>query len=239
MKNLLFVSLLLLAGPITAFAQPSLSNNPQAAPRFRSNGAENSGFGIKGGVNFNAIQGDGTKKVYNDLKGLTQYHAGIYAQIGISNWFSIQPEALYQRKGFSGAEILTLRNQDNTADSTSTEGKTTVKLNYVSVPLLLVFNVFENVAIQVGPQVSYLFNLRNGSKAVSSATYKYNSVDVGVVGGVEAKLEFLRLGARYDYSVTDLRKGGTFTINNASNVTRRAESDIRNGVFQVYLGVGL
>ncbi len=246
MKKLLFASLLLLSAPIVVVAQKSLSNNPQSSPRFRSNGAENSGVGFKAGVNFNAIQGDGIKKMYGDsYDRLTQYHFGAYAQIGVTNWFSVQPEVIYQRKGFTATEkIITsqgIPNHLGTGDSTisSTEGKKTVKLSYLSVPVLLVFNVLQNVAIHIGPQFSYLLNVRNGDKSVVTSTYKYNSVDIGLIGGVEAKFEFLRIGARYDYSLLDLRKGGTYTVPSAPTVTRQAEADIRNGVFQLYLGAGL
>ncbi len=237
MKNLFLSSLLLLAGPLAAWAQPGLSNNPQSGPRFRSNGAENSGIGLKGGVNFNSLQGDGIKKMYSDANQLTQYHFGAYAQIGISNRFSIQPELLYQRKGFK-SKGETQMNVTNPADSLVADKST--KLSYLSLPVLFVFNIFDNVAIQVGPQVSYLLNIHDGSKTIDASTYKYNSVDVGVVGGIEAKIEFLRVGARYDYSLTDLRKGGTFDIKVDNNqVRRQAEADIRNGTIQVYLGVGL
>lgn len=229
--------MLLFTGPLTAWAQSRLNNNPQSGPRFRSNGAENSGIGLKGGVNFNSIQGDGIKKMYSDANRITQYHFGAYAQIGISNWFSIQPELLYQRKGFKTTGETQI-NFTNRADSL-VSGKTT-KLSYLSLPVLLVFNVFDKVAIQVGPQISYLLNIHDGTKTIDASKYKYNSLDLGVVGGVEAKIEFLRVGARYDYSLTDLRKGGTFDLTVDNNqVRRQAEADIRNGVFQVYVGVGL
>lgn len=219
MKNLVLAAALLVAGPLATFAQSSLSNNPQSSPRFRSNGAENSGFGVKGGVNFNSLQGDGAKKMYSGgVEGLTQYHVGAYAQIGVSNRFSIQPELLYQRKGYKATDSVT------------------VKLSYLSLPVLMVVNVFDNVAIQIGPQVSYLLNLHEGAKTYDASGRNYNSVDVGVVGGIEAKIEFLRIGARYDYSISDLRKDGSFRD---GTVVRQTVADVRNGAFQVYLGVGL
>ena len=169
--------------------------------------------------------------MYTGVDWLTQYHFGAYTQIGVTNRFSIQPEILYQRKGFKATGEKAVQSQDPTLEGTTT------KLSYLSVPVLLVFNVFDNVAIQVGPQASYLLNVRDGKKTIDASTYKFNSVDVGVVAGLEAKIEFLRVGARYDYSLTDLRKGGDFSIGNLS--PRRAGADIRNGVVQVYLGVGL
>lgn len=251
MKHLLFAAFLLLAAPVTVVAQASLSNKPHSSsPRFRSNGADNSGVGVKGGLNFNSVQGDGLKKLYNGkIDGLMQYHFGAYAQIGVNNWFSIQPELLYQRKGFKAAgdsSKIIYRNRANTADSASmteiNSDQRTIKLSYLSVPILLVFNVFNHIAIQVGPQFSYLTNVRNNGKTLVASAYNYKAVDIGLIGGIEAKIEFLRIGARYDYSLTDLRKAGAYTITNTSARTvtqRRAQSDIRNGVFQVYLGVGL
>jgi hypothetical protein len=233
MKNFFLAAFLLLAGPLTALAQPALSNTPQPIPHFRSNGAENSGLGIKGGVNLSSLQGVGVKKMYDDVKLVTQFNVGVYAQFGVSNRFSIQPELLFQNKGFKSTGDI-LRNRANTSDSIGA-GSTT-KLSYISLPLMLVFNVFDNVAIQVGPQASYLVNVRNGSQTIEVSTYKFNTIDVGIAAGVEAKMEFLRFGARYDYSLTDLRTKGDFSIN---NISRRTETDIRSGVFQVYLGLGL
>jgi Outer membrane protein beta-barrel domain len=236
MKKLLLAAFILLNGSMASIAQSTLSNNPQSAPRFRSNGSENSGFGLKGGINLSDAVGAGTNKMYESVDWITQYHFGAYAQIGITNRFSIQPELMYQRKGFE----VKGETASTTVDGVTTtvkEGDKTIKLSYLSVPVLFVFNVFDNVAIQVGPQASYLLNVRDGgSETVSPEAYHYKSFDVGVVGGVEAKLEFLRFGARYDYSLTDLRDKGDFSI---SSVTRQAQSDIRNGVFQVYVGVGL
>ncbi len=233
MKKFLLAVAFVLSGTVASFAQGSLSNNPQSAPRFRSNGSENSGFGVKGGVNLASALGDGADKMYKDINSVTQYHFGAYAQIGVTNRFSIQPELLYQRKGFK------VKGEESFAagSTTATVGdEKSIKLSYLSVPVLFVFNVFENVALQVGPQASYLLNLRDGSESLSPNAYRYKSFDVGVVGGVEAKLEFLRLGARYDYSLTDLRNSGKFTV---SDISYEAQSDIRNGVFQVYVGVGL
>lgn len=231
MKKLFLASLFVLAGTSNCLAQAQLRNNPQSASqtRFRANSSENSGFGIKGGVNLASINGDGVGKRFKDQKGLLQYHFGIYAQIGVTNWFSIQAEALYQRKGYKAKETLLRRNG---TDSTSFDN--TVKLSYVSAPVLFVFNPVSNIAIQVGPQFSYLLNVREGDDQVDAETYNYKVFDLGLVGGVEAKLEFLRIGARYDYSLSDLRTEGNF-----QNATRRAEKDIRTGTFQVYLGVGL
>ncbi len=212
--------------PNAAHAQASLSNSPQAAAarNFRSNGAENSGFGIKGGVNINNIVGDGASK-YEGRESFVSFHAGVYAQIGISNRFSVQPEVLYQRRGFKSTSL-----------SAAGSEAQSVKLNYVSVPFLLTFNVFDNVALQVGPQASYLFSINQGGEQIAADTYRYNSFDYGAVGGIEAKLEFFRIGARYDYSLRDLRKTGDFSLN---GITQKVEGDIRNGSFQVYLGVGL
>lgn len=235
MIKLFLASLLTLTCTTAALAQAELRNNPQSAAqvRFRANSSENSGFGIKGGVNFASLNGAGADRTLKDRKGLTQYHFGVYAQIGVSNWFSVQAEALYQRKGYKAKEAYLYRTGTNVGTDSATFDNT-IKLSYLSVPILLVFNPVSNIAIQVGPQFSYLLNVREGSDQVDAQTYNYKGFDMGLVGGLEAKFEFLRVGARYDYSLTDLRKEGTFL-----NATRQANKDIRNGTIQVYIGVGL
>ncbi|TYZ12748.1 PorT family protein [Hymenobacter lutimineralis] len=113
-----------------------------------SSDSRNGGFGIKGGVNFADIRGDG-KKDYGDTKNYTAFHAGFYSQFSFSDKFSLQPEILYSRQGFKG----TLPNASSS---------TTTRLDYLQVPVLLVYNFLDNVSVHVGPQVSLLTKVKEG-----------------------------------------------------------------------------
>ncbi|MDB5263695.1 MAG: hypothetical protein JWQ14_2978 [Adhaeribacter sp.] len=174
-----------------------------------STAPENTGFGIKGGLNFSDVRdADGNA----NLEAKTSYHVGAFAQFSITDWFSLQPEVLYSRKGY---------------DSTGV----TRKLDYFDVPLLLVFNPLDNVSFHVGPQVSLLMTVKDGDKEINKED-SYQSLDYGVVGGVEARLSFFRVGARYNLGLREIYQDTYRDI--ATNINR----DIKNGAFQVYVGVG-
>ena len=230
---------MLVAVPLVGRAQLHSKSGGGSGPRFRSNNSENSGFGVKGGVNFCSAKGDGAGKIYQSVKSETLYHFGAYAQIGLTNRLSIQPEILYQRKGFNvtGDPIVT---KDSLGVETPSKNDYTAKFSYLSLPVILVFNVLKNVSLHLGPQVSYLLNVREGSKVVVANTHNYKPVEVSAIAGLEGKFEFLRLGVRYDYGLTDIRKQGPFTIKQGKNtVLGQGQSDIKNGFFQIYLGLGL
>lgn len=175
---------------------------------------DNSGFGIKGGVNFNTLRG-GDKGNLGGLKNPTTWHAGFYGQfpLGGSSKSSLQIEALLNRRAF---------------DSDSIE----VRFDNIEVPLLYVFNIFDNLSLHIGPYAGVLVTAKENDKEVPERIKKLmNSVNYGIAGGVEGHISFVRIGARYSMDLNEIYKEERI-INN------KAVQDIKNGKFQVYLGVG-
>jgi hypothetical protein len=180
-----------------------------------SGGDNNSGFGIKGGVNFNHLRG-ADKSNFNDLKSLTAFHAGIYGQFPVakSDFFSIQAEALFTREGYKSDSL-------------------DVKMDFIQVPFLFVFNVLDNVSVHVGPYGSVLLTLQeNGKEVGESEKDMLNSFAYGIAGGVEARMSIARFGARYNLGLNDIYKDPKTVAGN------KVVSDIKAGNFQIYVGVG-
>ncbi|ALD22428.1 porin family protein [Hymenobacter sp. DG25A] len=191
--------------------------------------SRNGGFGIKAGVNFADIRG-ADKKNYTNTENYTAFHAGFYSQFSFSEKFSLQPEILYSRQGFKGG----------TPTNTSSE---TRRLDYLQVPVLLVYNFLDNVSIHVGPQVSLLTKVKEGdldrkisneqsSNGAYVYDYSYSSLDYGLAGGVEARVGPARIGGRYTAGLNDI-------IKDPRTTGAQALTNIKNGVFQVYVGVGI
>ncbi|MBC3540154.1 porin family protein [Rufibacter sediminis] len=194
-----------------AQAQERVLNRGVINHNEESGGGErtNSGFGVKGGVLFSALQGDG-KDALDNLKATRNWHAGFYSQFSLGRVFSIQPEALYTRR------------EVNADDSDR-------RFDYIDVPVLTVANLTDNISIHAGPQVGIMLTAKENDKEIDKEGL--NTFDYGAAAGIEAKVSIFRLGGRYYRSFADL---GKFDQANAN----RALNDIKAGNFQVYLGVG-
>lgn len=191
---------------------------------FGSSDSRNNGFGIKAGFNLADLRGQ-DKEAYQDLESLKTYHAGVYAQFGFNDKFSIQPEFLFSRKGFDAQAFDLVTGQP-------AGSKEQTRLDYLQVPIVLVYNIVDNISIHAGPQVSLLANAKYAGRERSISDVGLNSLEYGVVGGVEARVGPARLGARYDLGLADI-------YNDPEAVGSAAYDNVKNGVFQVYLGVGI
>ena len=74
-------------------------------------------LGARGGLNLSSLRGDDVE----DLDGKTGFHFGAFAEFGLSDLFSIQPEILLSQKGAEESE------QDVTAS---------INLSYAEIPIL-------------------------------------------------------------------------------------------------------
>jgi len=209
MKKLLLL-LLAVFFSVAGFAQKRVTTTAPINHNLEGSSApENAGFGLKAGLNYSDVR---NADAIADLKPKTSYHVGAFAQFSITDWFSLQPEVLYSRKGYDSTNV-------------------TRKLDYFDVPILFVFNPLDNVSFHVGPQASLLITAKNNDTEINIAD-SFQSLDYGVVGGLEARLSFFRLGARYNLSMREIYQNTYRDI--ASNINK----DIKNGVFQVYIGIG-
>ncbi|MBD2714148.1 PorT family protein [Microvirga sp. STR05] len=188
--------------------------------------SRNNGFGVKAGFNLADLRG-GDKDAYKNLSSLKTYHAGVYAQFGLNDKVSLQPEVLFTRKGFD-AEQFTV--QSTTPGQTTGETRET-RLDYIQVPVLLVYNIFDNVSVHVGPQVSLLVKAKYAGTERQISSVGLNSLEYGVVGGVEGRVGPARIGARYDLGLADI-------YNDPKDAGAGAYDNVKNGVFQLYVGFG-
>lgn len=96
-------------------------------------------IGVKAGYNYATLQGEMSSGA--SIRPYHGYYAGVTLQIPMSKLFSIQGEAIYNRRG---AQI-----------SSTTYGKGILALDYLSVPVLARFNVTRRINLHFGPQLEY------------------------------------------------------------------------------------
>ncbi|KAA9331610.1 PorT family protein [Hymenobacter busanensis] len=135
-------------------------------------------LGLKAGATYSNISGDNVEQIagsgYETSLGKYKigYNVGVAATLPISSdgFFAIQPEILYNRKGY---QIETDSKSTNTNLGTGVskvEQEQERVLHYIDVPVLARINA-GGLFFELGPQFSYLF----GSKVKSQTTTKYSN----------------------------------------------------------------
>lgn len=163
-------------------------------------------FGIKAGANMGKITGHSFKDEYN-----LGYHAGAFLTIGGKKW-AIQPEVLF--------------NQVNTDTATSFSQITgfnnvgKIQLHYLSIPILINYNISNILALQFGPQFGILMD--QNKSLTQNGKDAFKSGDFSLAAGLQLKLLKFRVYGRY--------VGGTTDVNNLSNGDTWKVSMIQLGV---------
>ncbi len=169
--------------------------------------------GPKAGVNILKIDGKSFNEEFR-----FGYNLGAFAEINFNKKWGIQPEVMW--------------NQTNTRTTsefseiypTSTNDIKNVKLNYLSIPLLLNYRPIKLLTLQAGPQVAILIDqdknlLQNGKEA-------FKKGDFSMVAGAQLNLGGIKLGGRYVVGLSN--------INDIDN-----QDKWKNQGYQLYAGFKL
>ncbi len=185
--------------------------------------SRNTGFGVKGGYNYNNVRGTDIGGI--DRQGRSDFHAGVYGQLGFNQFSSVQVELLYSRQGF-------------TADVASNgAGRQTYRMDYLMLPVMYVGNINYNLSFQVGPQVSLLTRASKQDEPLGLGENGFHTFDYGGVAGLEYRIGPARVGGRYNLSLAELFQ--TASVSTSNSIDKRfAGSSIYNNLFQLYVGIG-
>ncbi len=146
-------------------------------------------LGIKGGANVNKLTG----KSFNDEFSFG-YHLGGFAEIGLGKKFSVQPEVVFnQFKQDTATKFSQVYKLDNLSK---------VKLNYLSIPILLNYKASDFLSLQVGPQFGILMD--QNAKLVQNGKDAFKKGDFSMLGGVQLKFSSVRIYGRYALGLSNL-----------------------------------
>jgi hypothetical protein len=139
-------------------------------------------FGIKAGLNYANLTGSEIK-----TDAITSYHAGLVAELKLTEGFSIQPELLYSTQGASykdaGEEF---RNE----------------LGYLSIPILAKISLNKAISLDLGPQASFLMSERQEFDLEDSESFEF-----GLAAGLGLKItKSIFLQGRYVLGLTEASK---------------------------------
>lgn len=139
-------------------------------------------FGIKAGLNYANLTGS---EIQTDA--ITSYHAGLVAEVKLTEGFSVQPELLYSTQGASykdaGEEF---RNE----------------LGYLSIPILAKISLNKAISLDLGPQASFLMSERQEFDLEDSESFEF-----GLAAGLGLKItKSIFLQGRYVLGLTEASK---------------------------------
>ena len=146
-------------------------------------------IGIKGGASVNKITG----KSFNNQFSFG-YHVGGFATIKISDKIGIQPEVLINQTNVDTSSKF--------SDIYAFNKVNGVKLNQLSIPLLLNYSPNKFVSFQVGPQYSILMNKNKTFIANGKGAFKTG--DFSMLGGLQLNITKIRVYARYAVGLSNL-----------------------------------
>ncbi|MDO9376420.1 MAG: porin family protein [Bacteroidota bacterium] len=149
-------------------------------------------LGIKGGANVSKITGKSFKEEFS-----SSYHLGGFAEIGLGSKFFLQPEVL-----FNQLQQDTSSQFKDIYQNVLSSNRSNIKLNYLSVPILLNYKASNFLSFQVGPQFGVLIDqnknlLENGQEA-------FKKGDFSMLGGVQLKLASFRVYGRYALGLSNI-----------------------------------
>jgi hypothetical protein len=168
-------------------------------------------FGIKLGANMNKVTGQSFKDGY-DLG----YHLGAFSEIGLTKNFGIQPELIFNQvntKRASGFNEIYAQNNLNPSD---------IKLSYLSIPVLLRYNLSPFLSLNLGPQFSILINDREN--LFNNGRNAFKKGDLAAVAGATLNISSFRIYGRYNVG-----------LNNINDIDNRDEWKSQ----QIQVGLGL
>lgn len=148
-------------------------------------------FGVKGGLNISRI----TKT--DGVKSLAGFNAGALVNFALDENWAIQPEVLYSAQG-TKARQSAFWGLVNTSS--------TLKLNYINIPVMVQYNIVPEFYLEAGPQLGILAaaKLKSGDISVNVKD-RMKSVDFGLGFGFGYKFDMgLGISGRYNFGLTNV-----------------------------------
>jgi hypothetical protein len=187
--------------------------------------AQETQFGVKAGVNFSNMSVEDA----DDKTLKTGFHAGVFGKYGITEYFAIQPELLFTTKGITSSY-----------DALIAEGEAKINLNYIELPVNLVYNLSEDFAFHFGPYIGYLAgaNVSTNNELLGFLDLDTNDdisrdnfkpLDFGLTAGLGFTLEQFVFGFKYNLGLTQVAKDNI--------IGNQLLGDARNNVIQIYAGI--
>lgn len=149
-------------------------------------------FGPKVGLNV-------TNLTNFEMNNKASIHFGGFANVKFSDFVGMQVELLYSRQG----------TRDKFHSEYSKKVKSIVRVNYLNIPVLARLNVWDNLHVEVGPELGLVLNAKYVEKVGDATTkvkmHNLNTVGLSLAVGASYELDMgLMFSARYNIGLTNV-----------------------------------
>jgi hypothetical protein len=172
-------------------------------------------IGVKAGTNITKVDGKAFRDEFR-----YGYHLGGFAEIGLGGKLALQPEVLFSQN----QTRLDSSFKNVYSNATSFSNYKDVKLNYLTIPIMLNYKVGSLLTLQAGPQFGVLID--QNKKLLENGKDAFKNGDFSMAGGAVINISKLRLSGRYVV--------GLYNISDIDNSEKW-----RNQGFQLSLGIAL
>jgi hypothetical protein len=159
--------------------------------------------GIKGGLNVADMSVD----TWGGRNMRAGFHAGVFLKIPVKQSFFLQPEILYSQKG---ANVL--YDQERSGVEV-TAGEIRFSLNYIEMPVFMVYQIYNGLNLHLGPYAGYLLNtdirvlrmtpgLSNIYDENEIGRENFNNIDYGLSAGFGLDFGSYQFGIKYNLGLT-------------------------------------
>ncbi|HSV09969.1 MAG TPA: porin family protein [Hanamia sp.] len=171
-----------------------------------SSQAQTTSFGLKAGMT-GANMKMSSSGISISLKTKIGFYAGAFAEVGVSEKFSVQPELFYSSMGAK------IKLSDSGMSASGTEN-----LGYINLPILAKYKA-DGFSIFAGPQIGYLLSAKSKDSENSvDDKDEYKPIEIaGVAGAGYTLANGLGFDARYQFGLSNLIKDTQGTDATAKN----------------------
>lgn len=138
---------------------------------------------------------------------------GLYLVANVTEKFAIQPELVFSALGSTDPDFDEIK----------------YNFNYISLPVMLRYNISENFNLQAGPQLGFLMSAKatDGDDSVDLKD-EMKGIDFGAAFGAGVDFGKFNAGARYYLG-----------FSNIADVADQEDFSIKNSGFQIFVGYRL
>ena len=151
-------------------------------------------WGLKAGGNYFKVGGRSWDESYR-----MSFSGGVYADINYTKHFTLQPELLFNQVLGKTSDAF---NQIYATDQ-AVPGQV-VSVDYIAVPILLVYKPIPMLSILVGPQYSFAIAQTQGLLQADKSKNPVSRSDLALVFGGELNLGKVKVGLRYQEGLNNV-----------------------------------